>query len=153
VKKPAGKPLVVHLVVAPDGPSRTWVGIAGDESLAASKLAAAMGQGEGKLSSRAELATFKAGPVGSGGFFTIRSVYELVFLGFLLTGERLESGDVAVLDGVAQTPGQGSLAIPFSMTTQPGGPPIAVLGTLQVPRGAIDDVAAVLLKSGLTAGP
>jgi hypothetical protein len=49
---------------------------------------------------------------------------------------------------VAQTPGQGSMAIPFSLTTQPGGPPIAVQTTLQVPRGAIDDVVAALLKIG-----
>jgi hypothetical protein len=152
-KTGAAKPLEVHLVIAPDGPSRTWVAVAGDENLAASKLAATLGQGEGKLSSRAELASFKAGPVGSGGFFTVRGLYELVFLGVLLAGEQLESGDAAALDSVAQTPGQGSLAIPFSMTTQSGGPPIAVQATLQVPRGAIDDVVALLLKNGLHPGP
>jgi hypothetical protein len=145
-KASAGKPLVLHVVVAPDGASRTWVAVAGDESLAASKLAATLGQGEGKLSSRAELASFKAGPVGSGGFFTVRGVSELFALGMVVAegASAANSG----LDAVAQTRGQGSMAIPFSMTTQPGGPPIAVQTTLQVPRGAIDDVVAALLKSG-----
>jgi hypothetical protein len=145
-KAGAAKPFVLHVVVAPDGASRTWVAIAGDETLAASKLAATLAQGEGKLSSRAELASFKAGPVGSGGFFTVRGVYELFALGLVLSGGAPAA--TPGLDAVAQTPGQGSLAIPFSMTTQAGGPPIAVQTTLQVPRGAIDDVVAALLKMG-----
>jgi hypothetical protein len=140
------KPLVLHVLVAGDA-SRTWVGVAGDESLAAAKLAATLGQGQGKLSSRTELSSFKAGPLGSGGFFTVRGVYELLSLGMVVS-EGL-SGAVGGLDEVAQTPGQGALAIPFTTTTQPGGPPTSIQATLQVPRGAIDDVVAALLKKGV----
>ena len=63
----AAKLLAVHLVVVPDG-SRAWIGVAGEEALATAKLAAALGQGEGKLASRAELAGLKAGPVGQVAF-------------------------------------------------------------------------------------
>jgi hypothetical protein len=139
------KPLVLHILVAGDA-SRTWMGVAGDESLAASKLAATLGQGEGKLSSRAELSGFKAGPLGSAGFLTVRGVYELFSLGMLLS--EGPAGALGGLDEVAQTPDKGALAIPFTTTTQPGGPPTAIQATLQVPRGAIDDIVAALLKAG-----
>jgi hypothetical protein len=139
------KPLVLHVLVAGDA-SRTWMAVAGDEGLAASKLAATLAQGEKKLSSRTELSSFKTGPLGSGGFLTVRGVYELLSLGMVLS--EGVPGRLGVLDDIAQTPGQGALAVPFTTTTQPGGPPTAIQATLQVPRGAIDDIVAALLKGG-----
>jgi len=44
-------------------------------------------------------------------------------------------------------PGQGMVAIPFSLTAQPGSPPASQV-TLQVPRGAIEDVVTALLRHG-----
>jgi hypothetical protein len=147
------KPVAVHLLVVPDG-ARTWIGVAGDEALAIAKLAAALkpagaspAQGDASLSSRAELAALKAGPVGSAGFFTLRGLAEMATLSAVLSGGSL-GGVTEGLDEAAQMPGQGLVAIPFSVTAQAGGPPAATLAALQVPRGAIEDVVAAVLRHG-----
>jgi hypothetical protein len=154
-KKAAGpsKPIAVHLLVVPDG-ARTWVAIAGDEATAATKVAttlkssgaASPAQGDPSLASRAELAALKAGPVGAGGFLTLRGLAEMEVLSAVLSGGSL--GGTVELDEAAQMPGQGVVAIPFSLTAQPGGPPAATVAALQVPRGAIEDVVAAILRHG-----
>ncbi len=145
----AAKLLALHFVVVPDG-ARTWIGVAGDEALAVSKVAAALGQGEGKLSSRADLAGLKGAPLGAAGFFTLRGLVETVALNGVLFGGVAPRG----VQEVTQLPGLGTMAIPFSLTApsapsgQPGGAPAAAELTVQVPRGAIDDVLDAAFKHG-----
>jgi hypothetical protein len=152
------KAVAVHLVVAPDG-ARTWIGVAGDEALAIAKVATALKpaaaagasaappQSDASLASRADLDALKAGPVGSGGFFTLRGLAELATLSEVLSGGSL-GGATEGLEEAAQMPGQGTIAIPFSLTAQAGGPPAAALAALQVPRGAIEDVVTAVLRHG-----
>jgi len=142
-KQPVAPPkrFAIHAFVVPDG-ARTWIAFAGDEALATSKLAMALGAGQAKLSSRAELARLKSGPVGAGGFFTLRGLAETATLSAILSGGSLR-GTAEGLDEATQMPGQGMVAIPFSLTAQPGSPPASQV-TLQVPRGAIEDVVTAL---------
>jgi hypothetical protein len=144
-KKAAAPPkrLTIHCFVVPDG-GRTWIALAGDEALAVAKVNATLGTGEAKLSSRAELARLKSGPVGAGGFFTLRGLAETATFSALLSalGATAEG-----LDEATQMPGQGMVALPFSVTAQAGSPP-ATQTTLEVPRGAIEDVVTALLRHG-----
>jgi hypothetical protein len=141
----APKRFAVHFFVVPDG-GRTWIAVAGDEALAVAKLTAALGTSESKLSSRAELAHLKSGPVGAGGFFTFRGLAEMATLSAAISGGSL-AGTAEGLDEATQMPGQGVTAIPFSVTAQPGGAP-STQTTLEIPRGAIEDVVAALLRHG-----
>jgi hypothetical protein len=146
-KKAAGpaKPLAVHFVVVPDG-SRTWIAVAGDEALAVAKLTA-VAHGDGKLSAHPELAGLKAGPVGAGGFFTLRGLAELATLSAALSGGSM-GGTIEGLEEAMQMPGQGMVPTPFSLTAQAGGPPATTQATLLIPRGAIGDIFTALLRHG-----
>jgi hypothetical protein len=57
-------------------------------------------------------------------------------------------GTVEGLEEAMQMPGQGVVPIPFSLNPQTGGPPAGAQATLQVPRGAIEDIVTALLRHG-----
>ncbi len=140
--KPKGAaPLVVHLLLAPDG-SRTWVGIGGDAMLLASRLTGAM---SAPSAVRPELSPLDQANVGAGGFLNLRSLPEAVVQLAVLGADGV-SGPLSLLDAVAALPHRGLTPIPFSLTAQPDH---AVVATLQVPRAAIEDA----IVAGLSQRP
>jgi hypothetical protein len=147
-KKPAGarKPVAFHVFVVPDG-QRTWIAMGGDEALVAAKVAGAMGSAGDKLSARPELESFKNTSLGAGGFVTARGLPEIAQQLPALFGM---SSSVATegIDEAASMPHQGVVPIPFTVTAQQGSSPAPVVATLQVPRAAIDDVVAAILRHG-----
>jgi hypothetical protein len=143
-KAAAAKPLTLHVFVVADG-TRSWLATGADEMLVASKLSSALAQGGDKLAARSELASFKAGPVGAGGFVTLRGLGESAALGDVADGSF--SAAFGDFDTPAQMSDQGLVPIPFSFTTQAGASPVSV-ASLQVPRAAIEDLVAVILHRG-----
>jgi hypothetical protein len=147
-KTPVGplKPLLVHIFVVPDGP-RTWLAVAGDEAVAASRLATALGPAGDKLASHADLASLKDASVGAGGFLTPRAVPEAVQQGSLLLNGATWGAKEAFEDA-AQMPHQGLTPIVLSSTAQPASSPAVTVSRVSVPRGAIEDFVAMVLKHG-----
>ncbi len=128
-------PLTVHLVLVPDG-SRTWLGVAGDAALAASRVTASIAApGE----PRADHPPLDHDKVGAAGFFDVRSLPEAVVQLSVLGGEPVPEA-LSLLDAVSALPHRGLTPVVFSMTGQPGN--TAVMD-LQVPRATIED--AVIL--------
>ncbi|HEY8041041.1 MAG TPA: hypothetical protein VIF15_14645 [Polyangiaceae bacterium] len=143
---PAGKPLLVHVFVVPDG-QRTWVGAGGDEAIVAAKLAASLGAGGDKLAARPELASLKNGSVGAGGFVTARGLPEAAQqMALLFSGSTW--GATETFDEAAQLPHQGLVPVVFSVTAQQGATPPPVVATVLVPTGAIEDVVTAILRRG-----
>jgi hypothetical protein len=139
---PPLKPLLVHVLLVPDGP-RTWLAVGGDEGVTAARLATALGSGGDKLASRAALAPLKEGTIGAGGFLTARGVPEageqlpLIFNGATWMAKE-------AFDEAAQMPHRGTTPILFTWTAQPGG----ATAHVTVPRDAIEDGVATILKRG-----
>jgi hypothetical protein len=135
--KPKGavvhKPLVVHVFVAPDG-ARTWLGIGAGEGDVASKLAAAMSATGDKLSGRTELASLQTGSVGQGGFGTVRG-----------TASGAGHQAVRMVDELSQLPHGGKVGIVFALTPASDS---QVTTSVEVPRGAIEDVVNILMRHG-----
>jgi hypothetical protein len=146
--KPLGplKPVLVHIFLVPDGP-RTWIAAGGDEAVTASRLATSLAPGADKLSARPGLESLKDGSVGAGGFFTTRSLPEVAQqLPLLFTGATWLNKES--FDEAAQMPHHGMTPVPFSFTAQPGGPPSVTATRLTLPRDAIEDVVASVLRHG-----
>jgi len=144
-KKPAPpvRPLRVHLFVVPDG-TRTWLALGGEEGAVAAHLALALGQTGDKLATRADLAPLKERAVGSGGFFTARSVTRASRQVAALLG----SGRQTSVDEASQMPHKGLAPILFGSTALAGTTPATVEAHVQVPRDAIEDVVWTILQHG-----
>jgi hypothetical protein len=141
-----GKPISIHLLIVADG-ARTWLGFGGGEALVASKLAAAIGATGDKLVSRAELASLKSASIGTGGFVTARGLPEAAQPVNTLLGGSM-SPLAAGFDELAQLPHRGSVPMTFSLTARPNGSPAEVTASLEVPRGAIEDIATEITRHG-----
>jgi hypothetical protein len=121
--------------------------VAGDESLAATRLVSAMGATGDKLGSRADLASMKqATSLGAAGFFTLRSLGESLAMLALASGDS-PSEIVSAYEESLQLPGQALTPIPFSSTPQPGNPG-PVVSTFTIPKGSIEDVVTTIVKHG-----
>jgi hypothetical protein len=127
------KPLVIHVFVAPDG-ARTWVGFGAGEGDVASKLAAAMGTAGDKLAGRADLASLQTASVGYAGFATVRSA---------ASGAGHQA--VRVVDELSQLPHGGGVGVIFSLTPASDS---EVTTSIQLPRGAIEDVVQLMMRHG-----
>jgi hypothetical protein len=144
--EPARKPLVVHVFIAPDG-ARTWVGLGGGEALVVSKLAVALSGTGDNLGVRAEVAGLKSESVGAGGFLTPRGLPEMgQLLATLLGAWNLEG--LEPIGEAGALPHQGTTAIPFSLTAQPGAKPTSVVAMLRIPRDVIEDAVVLVLRHG-----
>jgi hypothetical protein len=137
-KGKSGPPLTLHLVLVPDG-SRTWLGIAGDAALAASRVTASISAPGDPRADRGPLDHDK---VGAAGFFDVRSLPEAVVQLSVLGGEPVPEA-LSLLDAVGTLPHRGLAPVVFSMTAQPGN--TAVMD-LQVPRATIEDAVVLGLS-------
>jgi hypothetical protein len=144
-KTAPAKPLQVHIFAVADGP-RTWLGIGGDEALAAAHLAASLAPAGDKLGSRTDLAALKDEAVGTGGFLTVRGVPETIEPFVLATGARWDGPEM--VEEAAQMPQKGITPLLFSSTPQGSPPATAVVMRLSLPRDAIEDVVAGILRHG-----
>ena len=110
------------------------MGIGAGEGDVASKLAAAMGTTGDKLSGRADLALLQTGSVGEAGFAPVR-------------GAASGAGHQAVsaVDELSQLPHGGKVGFVFSLTPASES---QVTTSLEVPRGAIEDVVNMLMRHG-----
>lgn len=143
---PAPRPVTVHVFVAPDG-QRTWVGVGGDETVVAAKLALSTAGSGDNLGGRTDLASLKAASVGAAGFVTARGLSQLpVELRVLAAGQAW--GGAEALDDLDQMPQKGASPILFSSTAKAGGPPSVVTSQITVPRGTIEDVVTTILRHG-----
>jgi hypothetical protein len=140
------KPLLVHVLMVPDD-ARTWVAAAADEGVAATRLRAAMAGSGNTLGGRTDLASLRAASLGAGGFVTLR--------GFAAEGAALAAlfgappKDVTEpLAEIAQLPSHGMAPLVFTGTPTSAGPMPSLVGSLEVPRQAIEDVLALVLAHG-----
>jgi hypothetical protein len=141
-KKPLGpRPLQVHLFLVPDGP-RTWIAVGGDEAVVVAHLAVALGAPGDRLGTRTDLAPLKEHAVGSGGFFTPRSLKAGSQQVAVLTGSARPGSDS--LDVASQMPHRGVTPVLFNTTGGPG----TVESQLTVPREAVEDVVWTVLQHG-----
>ena len=146
-KKPTPpRPLLSHVLIAPDG-QRTWIGIGGDDSGVAARMAACLATTGDKLAGRAELAPLKEGKVGSGGFITARALPEIP-MQMMIAGGGWMPGVNQALDDLDQMPQKGMSPLLFSSTAKEGGPPSVTVSTMTVPRGTIEDLVTTMLRHG-----
>jgi hypothetical protein len=140
------KPFTVHVLVVPDG-EHAWLSLAGDEATAAAKLAAASGGVGDTLGGRADLSALKSGSVGNAGFFTIRgALVALAFLGALF--DDTSRDELEVLNEIALLPQHGASPWVFTSTASASTAPSILTSSVDVPRGAIDDLIAAVLHHG-----
>jgi hypothetical protein len=140
------KPVTFHALVVPDG-ARTLFAVAGDEALAASKIAALTTPAGDTLAARPELAALKAARVGSAGFFTMRGLFaEIAALAAMLGAPPREVA--APLEELGHLPQKGMTPWVFTTTSTSSTPPSTVGLTFELPRGAIDDLAAMAVRMG-----
>ena len=143
----APKPLELDVFVVPDG-ARSWIGVGGDSALVSARLAVALAGSGDVLGAKSELASIKDAVVGAGGFLTARGLTEI---GAEISAFGGDAGNLgiggALFEGAAQLPHQGMTPVPFSLTA-PASAPGAVVATLQVPRGTVDDVVMTIIKHG-----
>jgi hypothetical protein len=145
-KTPKPKPLVIHMLVVPDG-QRTWLGLGGDETTCASRLAISLASSGNKLEGRADLGALKQNRnVGSAGFYTIRGFGEGLGVATLFSGVS-SSEVVSAYESSLQLPHQALTPIPFSVTPQAGSPG-ALVSTFTLPKGAIEDIVTTIVKHG-----
>ena len=143
---PPMKPLLVHIFVLPDG-TRTWLAVGGDEAVTASHLTTTLGTGGDKLATHAALAPLKDGSVGAGGFFTARGLPEAAQqVPLVLNGATWVAKET--FDEAAQMPHQGLTPILFSSTAQAGAPGGVTVIRVTLPRDAIEDAVATILRHG-----
>jgi len=146
------KPVAFDVFVAPAA-GRTWIGMGGGDVLVASKIAAALAPAGDKVGARPELAALKPGPVGAGGFFTARALPEgAPQLEALLGTPHVPA---ALFEDIGKLPSRGTTPIVFAVTAQGGGGagapapgPASVTVSLDVPRAAIEDIVAAILRHG-----
>jgi hypothetical protein len=146
-KKPAGKPLVLHVLVVPDGASSAWVVLAADEDLAVAKAKEVLAGG-GALASRPGLAPLKDAHVTSAGFLSARGLGLKDSLTWVLATpwHHLSRESLAA---VAAAPDHGTTPILFQTTAQPGSGSTAAgtfSTTVTIPRAAIASLVGLVLS-------
>jgi hypothetical protein len=147
-KRPAaGKPLVLHVLVLPDGASSSWVVLAADEDLAVAKAKEVLA-GSGGLASRPGLAPLKDAHVTSAGFVSARGIGLQDSLMWVLATRwnHLSREGLAAMDSA---PDHGTTPILFQATAEPGagGAPAGTFSTtVTVPRAAIASLVGLVLK-------
>jgi hypothetical protein len=155
------KAVTFHVLVVPDG-VRTWVAIAGDESLAVAKLRAAMAGAGDTLAARTELGPWKGARLLGGGFLTLRGIAAQVSAAAAIWGP-LSKNVTEPFRLVQQLPHQGMTPLMFTSTmatpamdageaksSPPADAPKSFRASIAIPRAAIDDViVAVALHGGL----
>jgi hypothetical protein len=147
-KTAPSKPLVLDVFVAPDG-ARTWIGFGGDPALVSTKLAAAMAATGDGLRARAEIAPMKDAVLGSAGFLTMRGIVELAegMLSLFIGDPGGSALGSDLLEGITQLPHGGTTPIAFTLTA-PAATTGTAVSTMQLPRGAIDDIVMTAIKHG-----
>jgi hypothetical protein len=138
-KKPAaGKPLVLHAIVVPDG-GASWLVLAADPELAVAKAKEVLG-GASQLAARPGLAAMKGARMTSGGFVSARGISDGDPFAWTLSTKWRELGR-NVVGALASTSDEGTTPIPFQATAQAPGNNAAggtFVMTLTVPKGAIE---------------
>ena len=137
------KPLRIHVLVVPDGASRTWIVVSADEALAAAKANAVLASSpdSDRLAKRAGLEPLRTMKLGAGGFFTQRGWPTFAQRFAALNGSFTGIGE-HYDDATAAAHG-GTTPMLFGFTSQQSGP---FQATLQVPRGAIEDFVVSFIK-------
>jgi hypothetical protein len=128
---------VLHLFLVPDG-SRSWIGIGGDAALVASRVNGALAA---PGDPRAELTPLDRDKVGAAGFLNVRSLPEALVQLLAMAGDSAPDA-FAVLQSVATLPNKGLTPVVYSFTANPD---MTAAGSLQVPRGAIEDAIVLAL--------
>jgi hypothetical protein len=143
-KAPSTKPMVLHLLVVPDG-TRTWLAFAADEALAEAKIKEVLG-GQ-PLAQKPGLASMHDARMNAGGFASVRGVIEGITFGWALA-PRWSALHHDVFDGLASGPDGGATPIPFTFAARAGqGDDKAGQFVTQVtiPKSAIADIVKVAL--------
>jgi hypothetical protein len=145
-KRPAaGKPLVLHALVVPDG-GASWIVFAADADLAVAKAKEVLAGGT-QIASRTGLASMKDARMTSGGFVSARGIAEEdPFAWTLATKWNRLSRDA--IGALAATPEKGTMPVPFQSTSLPAGasaPAGTFTATLTVPKGAIESFVRLAL--------
>ena len=135
----------VSMIVAPDGPGRTWIGFGGgDATVLRDKIKASLSAAnkEGSLSVRPGLEALHAGQLQSGGFLSIAgSTHSILDL----ARGRGSRGDERMIAAIASAmPNKGLTPILMTTTATAGSTPSMTVD-VQVQKGTVDDVAAAIL--------
>ena len=134
----------VTMIVAPDGPARTWIGFGGDAAILRDKLKASLSAAskDGSLASRPGLESLRSGALQSGGFVSIAgSTHSILDL----ARGRASRSDTRVLAAIsAAMPNKGQTPVLVTSTAKGGATP-SVAVEVQIPKGTVDDVAAAIL--------
>ena len=153
-KKPAPKPaseskatFSVYVLVMADGDA-SWVAFgANKDELVERLLEVKAGAAKEKLlESRADVQGLKQLKVTTGGFITLRSFHSLLDVFLLSSTSTIDGGDVTSPpssdDSFAKLPNKGETPIVYqgSVVTSP----LRTKVTLNVPKGSIDDVTALV---------
>jgi hypothetical protein len=143
-KPPPGKPLVLHVLVVPDG-SGSWLVAAADEGLAVAKAKEVLAGGG--LPARAGLASMKDAHVNSGGFVTARTLGIPNTIGWVLapdwsTLERDPLRWVAAASDRGATPVTFAFAAQAATSTSPAG---TFTATATIPKGAIESIVRMAI--------
>ncbi len=143
-KPPAGKPLILHAIVVPDG-TASWLVLAADEALAVSKANEVLGSGS--LASRPGLASIKDGRVNAGGFVTSRS-FEVEDVFAWVLAPRWWKLEHDPLGKIVSSPDQGATPMLFQFASQPGAGASAAgtfTATATVPKVAIESLVRMAM--------
>ncbi|MGH7435304.1 MAG: hypothetical protein ACRENE_06490, partial [Polyangiaceae bacterium] len=127
----------VHLVLVPDG-TRTWIGMGGDAALVAAKLTGAIAA---PGDPRSELTPLDHDRVGAAGFLDVRSFPEAVVQLVAMAGDSLPEA-FSMLQTSGTLPHKGLTPVVYSFTANPDD---TAVGSLHVPRGAIEDAIVLAL--------
>jgi hypothetical protein len=122
------------------------VGAGGDETLTLAKLTGASGGTGASLANAGTLGALKDVVAGSGGFFTLRSMASLFLPAMAVADSNSEAAEM--MRAVSELLHQGADPITFSTIAAPGPLPSTVTATMQIPRGAIEDLVGAGLKYG-----
>ena len=135
---PAPRPLLVHLIVVPDG-QRTWLALGADEQALASKLAGL--KGGAHLDSRPEFAGLKTTSVATGGFLTAKRIEEQS-LELNVVGGAGPAAAGEAIRALQQMPNKGASPIVMWTTAAPG----ALTLEATAPVGAFEDLIWAYLQ-------
>lgn len=142
------KPLRIHLLVVPDGATRTWIVVAADEAMAVAKAQAVLATAPDadKLAKRDGLDALRSAKLGAGGFVTQRG-----WPGFSQRFAALGGNFVGIgehYDDITAAQHGGTTPIVYGFTAQS---PSEMTATLKMPRAAIEDFVVSFIKK-LTGG-
>jgi hypothetical protein len=138
-KAPAGKPLVLHALVVPDG-AASWLVFAADPALAVAKANELLGAGS--LATRAGLAPMKDARMNAGGFITTRS-FEVEDVFSWVLSPRWGKLEHDPLHSIASASDQEATPILFQIASQPAGgasPAGTFTAAATVPKAAIQAI-------------